>query len=90
MRPGAELQQGSGLNHPETAPQSSPERRIHPAAADAAYGSSTSQAHGSGHDLLGSPRPALSPPVMSKHAQTRVKKTTARALKICTHMKLIL
>lgn len=59
MRPDAELQQGSGPNHPETAPRSSPERRIHPAAADAVYGSSTSLAHGSGRDPLGSPRPAL-------------------------------
>lgn len=70
MRPGAELQQGSGLNHPETAPQSSPEWRILLAAADAAYGSSTSWAHGLGHDPLGSPRPALSPTAISKHTQT--------------------
>lgn len=70
MRPGAKLQQGSGLNHPETAPQSSPERHVHPAAADAAFGSSTSRAHGWGRDPLGSPRPALSPPVMSKYTQT--------------------
>lgn len=72
MTPGAELQQESEPNLPETAPRSSPERRVHPAVADAAYGSNSSPAHGWGRDPLVSPSPALSPPVNHKQKRTRV------------------